>query len=73
MNIPEPELLAMPAHITWLNVYDPDDAVTGAAGLALGARNVTDVEVDNGNIDPHAAQAYLRTLPVARATTHSWS
>ncbi|WP_329353785.1 endopeptidase [Streptomyces anulatus] len=71
MNIPEPELLAMPAHIKWLNVYDPDDVVTGAAGLALGARNVTDVEVDNGNIDPHAAQAYLRTIPVARAATRS--
>ncbi|MDX2549054.1 endopeptidase [Streptomyces sp. WI04-05B] len=73
MNIPEPELLAMPAHIKWLNVYDPDDVVTGAAGLALGARNVTDVEVDNGNIDPHAALAYLRTLPVAQAATHHWS
>lgn len=73
MNIPEPELLAMPAHIKWLNVYDPDDVVTGAAGLALGARNVTDVKVDNGNIDPHAAQAYLRTLPVAQAATRSWS
>ncbi|WP_405504651.1 endopeptidase [Streptomyces anulatus] len=73
MNIPEPELLAMPAHIKWLNVYDPDDVVTGAAGLALGARNVTDIEVDNGNIDPHAAQAYLRTIPVARAATRCWS
>ncbi|MEU1352132.1 endopeptidase [Streptomyces sp. NPDC005795] len=73
MNIPGPELLAMPAHVKWLNVYDPDDVVTGAAGLALGARNVTDVEVDNGNIDPHAVQAYLRTLPVARAATRSLS
>lgn len=73
MNIPEPELLAVPAHIKWLNVYDPDDVVTGAAALALGARNVTDVEVDNGNIDPHASQAYLRTLPVARAVTRGWS
>lgn len=73
MNIPEPELLAMPAHIKWLNVYDPDDVVTGAAGLALGARNVTDIEVDNGNIDPHAALAYLRTRPVAQAATHHWS
>ncbi|MGW1894041.1 hypothetical protein ACWCP6_27885 [Streptomyces sp. NPDC002004] len=63
----------MPAHIKWLNVYDPDDVVTGVFDLAPDARNVTGTEVDNGNVNPQAARKYLRTLPVERAATHSWS
>ncbi|MET8275105.1 endopeptidase [Streptomyces sp. NPDC005096] len=73
MTIPDRDLLATPPGIRWVNVHDPDDVITGAAGLALGARNVIDAEVDNGNTDPHAAEKYLRTIPVARAATNSWS
>lgn len=72
MGIPDRELLAMPPGIRWINIFDPDDIVTGAAGLSLTARNITDIEVDTGNFDPHSALKYLRTVPVARAATNCW-
>ncbi|MFF6954947.1 endopeptidase [Streptomyces sp. NPDC008317] len=73
MGIPDRELMAMPPEIRWINVFDPDDIVAGAAGLSLTARNMTDIQVDTGNIDPHSALNYLRTVPVARAATNHWA
>ncbi|MFJ6438823.1 endopeptidase [Streptomyces sp. NPDC091416] len=73
MGITDGRLTQIAPHLRWINVFDPDDAVTGAAGLALTTDQVRDVEVDNGRLDPHAAVKYLRTLPVARAVTGTWS
>ncbi|MCW8121871.1 endopeptidase [Streptomyces anthocyanicus] len=73
MGITDGRLTQIAPHLRWINVFDPDDAVTGAAGLALTTDQVRDVEVDNGRLDPHAAVKYLRTLPVARAVTDTWS
>ncbi|MGW0875267.1 endopeptidase [Streptomyces sp. NPDC002740] len=73
MGITGGRLAQIAPHLRWINVFDPDDAVTGAAGLALTTDQVRDAEVDNGRLDPHAAVKYLRTLPVARAVTATWS
>ncbi|ARH94965.1 endopeptidase [Streptomyces sp. MOE7] len=73
MGICEGQLDAIAPRIRWINVFDPGDVVTGGAGLALTADAVTDVEVANGARDPHAATKYLRSAPIARAATASWS
>jgi hypothetical protein len=73
MGITDGRLTQIAPHLRWINVFDPDDAVTGAAGLALATDQVRDVEVDNGRLDPHAAVKYLRSAPVARAVTATWS
>ncbi|WP_327250943.1 hypothetical protein [Streptomyces sp. NBC_01244] len=67
MGIADGERLGLPAPIRWINVYDPDDFITGGAGLAAAARNLTDAEVENGSGDPHSAVRYLRKEPVAHA------
>ncbi|MFK0043920.1 hypothetical protein ACIQU4_07405 [Streptomyces sp. NPDC090741] len=67
MGIANGERLGLPDPIRWINVYDPDDFITGGAGLAAAARNLTDVGVKNGIGDPHSAVRYLRTEPVAHA------
>lgn len=72
MGLQDQELMTPPG-IRWLNVFDPGDAVTGGAGLALAAPNVIDAKVANGLIQPHAATRYLRTVPVAQAVTGGWS
>lgn len=43
----------------WTNVADRRDVVTGGRGLAGIFARVTDVVVDNGWADPHAASRYL--------------
>ncbi|ULR47854.1 endopeptidase [Streptomyces deccanensis] len=73
MGLSDGLLAPIASHIRWVNVFDPDDVVTGGAGLAGVAERVTDIEVDNGIRDPHAAPRYLRTRPVARAVTAAWS
>ncbi|MFE1907374.1 endopeptidase [Streptomyces gardneri] len=73
MGLPDGRLPAPAPHIRWINVFDPGDLVTGGAGLAPAADTVTDVKVANGLRDPHAATKYLRTIPVARAATATWS
>ncbi|KJS63893.1 endopeptidase [Streptomyces rubellomurinus] len=73
LAVPDGEAMALPPHIRWVNVFDPGDVITGGAGLAAAAPAVLDVHVDNGRIDPHAATRYLRTVPVARAVTGTWT
>ncbi|MGA5605120.1 endopeptidase [Streptomyces griseoincarnatus] len=73
MGLSDGQLAPIASHIRWVNVFDPDDAVTGGAGLTGAADQVTDIEVDNGIRDPHAAPKYLRTDAVARAVTATWS
>lgn len=67
MGITDGEHLRLPDHIEWVNVYDPDDFITGGAGLSGVAPTLTDAAVDNGLGDPHSAVRYLRTEPVAHA------
>ncbi|MFJ4674049.1 endopeptidase [Kitasatospora purpeofusca] len=73
LAIPDGKAIVLPPHIRWVNVFDPGDIITGGAGLASAAATVIDVQVDNGRIDPHAATRYLRTVPVARAVTGTWT
>lgn len=60
----EDEPLDIPDKARWVNVYDPGDLVTGGRGLGV---DVIEEKVDNGCWDPHAAERYLRSAPVARA------
>ncbi|MFD7026466.1 hypothetical protein ACFWAR_00280 [Streptomyces sp. NPDC059917] len=69
MGIKDDERLRLPDHITWINVYDPGDLITGGAGLSHAAPHLTDARVGNGMGDPHSAVRYLRTEPVAHAVT----
>ncbi|MFB6887719.1 endopeptidase [Kitasatospora sp. NPDC056327] len=73
LAVPDGEAMVLPPHIRWVNVFDPGDIITGGAGLAAEAATVIDVQVDNGRIDPHAATRYLRTVPVVRAATGTWT
>ncbi|MGW3355360.1 hypothetical protein ACWDFL_08050 [Streptomyces bungoensis] len=67
MNIEDGSHLLLPEHVRWINVYDPDDVVTGGAGLRRVAPGLVDAAVRNGAGDPHSAVRYLRSEPVARA------
>ncbi|MEU5370669.1 hypothetical protein ABZ362_17110 [Streptomyces sp. NPDC005951] len=67
MGITDATPLQLDSHIRWVNVFDPDDFITGGAGLSAIASGLTEAQVDNGIGDPHAALRYLRTAPVARA------
>ncbi|MEV6575720.1 hypothetical protein [Streptomyces sp. NPDC051577] len=67
MEIKDGEPLRLPDHIKWINVYDPDDFITGGGGLSQAAPELTDAKVHNGVGDPHSAVRYLRTEPVAHA------
>jgi len=67
MGITDGTPLQLDSHIRWVNVFDPDDFITGGAGLSAVARELTEAQVDNGIGDPHSALRYLRSVPVARA------
>ncbi|REK88259.1 hypothetical protein DY245_22335 [Streptomyces inhibens] len=67
MKIEDGDHLRLPDHVRWINVYDPDDVVTGGAGLCRVAPGLVDATVRNGVGDPHSAVRYLRSEPVARA------
>jgi hypothetical protein len=67
MGLSDGTPLQLAPHIRWVNVFDPDDVVTGGAGLSTVAPGLIEAQVDNGIGDPHAAVRYLRTAPVARA------
>ncbi|MFK0279890.1 hypothetical protein ACIQVL_05360 [Streptomyces sp. NPDC090499] len=67
MGITDGTDLQLDSHIRWINVFDPDDFITGGAGLSAVARKITEAQVNNGNGDPHSALRYLRSVPVARA------
>ncbi|WP_308013504.1 hypothetical protein [Streptomyces beigongshangae] len=67
MGITDGTPLQLDSHIRWVNVFDPDDFITGGACLSAIARELTEVQVDNGIGDPHSALRYLRSVPVARA------
>ncbi|MEU0358919.1 endopeptidase [Streptomyces cyaneofuscatus] len=67
MGITDGTPLQLDSHIRWVNVFDPNDFITGGAGLSAVASGLTEAQVDNGIGDPHAALRYLRTTPVARA------
>ncbi|WP_248870731.1 hypothetical protein [Streptomyces sp. HNA39] len=67
MGITDGTPLQLAPHIRWVNVFDPDDFITGGAGLSAVARELTEAQVDNGIGDPHSALRYLRSVPVARA------
>ncbi len=57
--------LALPAGVAWVNVFDPNDFVTGGQGLSDKAAGVRDITVDNGKT-PHAAVNYLSQEAVAQ-------
>jgi hypothetical protein len=55
--------------VAWVNVFDPNDFVTGGQGLSDKAAGVRDISVDNGKT-PHAAVNYLSQEGVAQ-TVHA--
>ncbi|CAM5269106.1 hypothetical protein [Streptomyces griseus] len=67
MGITDGTFLQLDPLIRWVNVYDPDDFITGGVNLAAVARGITEAPVNNGIGDPHSALRYLRSVPVARA------
>ncbi|MFE0448130.1 hypothetical protein [Streptomyces fungicidicus] len=69
MGITDGTPLQLDSNIRWVNVFDPNDFITGGAGLSVGARKLTEAQVNNGIGDPHSALRYLRSVPVARAVT----
>lgn len=69
MGITDGTPLQLDSNIRWVNVFDPNDFITGGASLSAGARKLTEAQVNNGIGDPHSALRYLRSVPVARAMT----
>ncbi|MFI1758676.1 hypothetical protein [Streptomyces sp. NPDC020571] len=67
MGITDGTPLQLDSPIRWVNVFDPDDFITGGASLSAVARGLTETPVANGIGDPHSALRYLRSVPVARA------
>lgn len=69
MGITDGTPLQLDSNIRWVNVFDPNDFITGGTSLSAGARKLTEAQVNNGIGDPHSALRYLRSVPVARAVT----
>ncbi|MGC9442502.1 hypothetical protein [Streptomyces sp. WG5] len=67
MGLTDGAPLQLDSRIRWVNVFDPDDFITGGASLSAVARELTEAPVNNGTGDPHSALRYLRSVPVARA------
>ncbi|MFD8915665.1 hypothetical protein [Streptomyces sp. NPDC059575] len=67
LGLMDGEPLKLPGGITWVNVFDPGDFITGGRGLESWSPGIADEQVHNGVADPHKALIYLRSEPLARA------